>query len=356
MKYIKSFAAAAIVALCTSSCVVIEVNKTAKDSSASSSEKGKSGRTRELRNYETGDFQSLTLSGVGFVTYRQKEGTPSVSIRARTNKLDLMEVSVDNGTLNIDGSKIQGRITKRKLRIEVSSPTLENLVVNGAVNMTCQTTFEGGKINIVSTSASNLTFKKAVKAQDLNVSLNEASNFTASSIESQKLNLVTMGAASSKVSQLNCSLLNTVAGGSACGKFSNVSCDKTNAVTMDAANMNISSLACDNLNTAVMGKADMTIKGIEAQEITGTNMQGSDITLKGKAKKATYVIKNNGISDKSGKIKAKHCKVNEATAHIEGNGTITCHVTDSLKIEGVDRGQVKYKGHPAVRYSADNEQ
>ena len=88
------------------------------------------------KNYVTKDirvdnFTKINLAGSPDVIYTQKNGKPQVKIYTSDNIINLLDVNVKNGVLNI-GFKKGTSVSYNKLEIRISSETLNGVSIAGS--------------------------------------------------------------------------------------------------------------------------------------------------------------------------------------------------------------------------------
>lgn len=234
MKKITCLLAAAAL-LFLPSCRFIRISdQAAEEFDSSISFGGKSGESIKAsgnyitRNEVTGEFHSLTSNLPGNIIY--KPGDCAVSVYGPDNVLDHITVHNENGFLEIKSNLY--RITNLKeLRVEVSSPVLENLNFNGAVDFKAP---------------------DGITALNFNATLNGAGDIHISGLQANEAALTVNGAADASIKGLDCDFIQVSINGAGdatlAGKAGSAELTISGAGDIDAEH-----LQCDDLNTKVRG-------------------------------------------------------------------------------------------------------
>ena len=128
------------------------------------------------RNDVTGEFSALECNLPGDVIYTP--GDCAVSIYAPDNILDIVTVRNQNGTLEIKTNTSRIRNLKH-IKINISSPVLENVVFNGAVDFNAP---------------------QGITALDFRATVNGAGDIDINGLQSSKAALIVNGAGDATIS------------------------------------------------------------------------------------------------------------------------------------------------------------
>lgn len=184
------------------------------------------------KNIRVDDFTKLNIAGSLDVSYSQKPGKPQVEIYTSDNVVNLLDIRVKNGALNV-GFKKNTRVSYNKLEIRISSPTLNVLNLAGS-----------GDVELVN----------GLKTDDLKISV--------------------AGSGDVEGSRIVCTDLTISIAGSG-----DIECDD---------------ITCDNLKASVAGSGDMKLKNVTAN-FTQASVAGSGTAiLSGSTQEAEYSVAGSG--------------------------------------------------------------
>lgn len=168
----------------------------------------KASKNYVTKNIKVSDFTGLSLAGNQKVTYTQQAGKPKVEIYTSDNIVDLLDINVTNGTLNIKFKK-GFNVSYNKLEIRISSETLNKISVAGA-----------GSVKLAN----------GLKTDKLKMSVAGAGNIHANNIScTNSLDFSIAGAGNIQGGNISCAGLTASIAGSGNLKFSNVSATDTKA-------------------------------------------------------------------------------------------------------------------------------
>ena len=144
-----------------------------------------------ITQYETtGEFHAITCNLPGDVIYTP--GECAVSINAPDNVLELVTVRNENGTLQIKSNA--GRIRNlKKITINVSSPVLEELNFNGAVDFNAPEGITALDFNAVVNGAGDIDIK-GLKADNASLIVNGAGDATIKDLDCESISVAINGA------------------------------------------------------------------------------------------------------------------------------------------------------------------
>ena len=144
-----------------------------------------------ITQYETtGEFHAITCNLPGDVIYTP--GECAVSINAPDNVLELVTVRNENGTLQIKANA--GRIRNlKKITINVSSPVLEELNFNGAVDFNAPEGITALDFNAVVNGAGDIDIK-GLKADNASLIVNGAGDATIKDLDCESISVAINGA------------------------------------------------------------------------------------------------------------------------------------------------------------------
>jgi hypothetical protein len=118
----------------------------------------------EKRNFQTGPFTGVELSGVVEVTL-EKSNAHSVSLETYGEVFDYLDVKVKNGILHIGFKNgglprsIQRKYRNLKVISKVTLPVLESVEMSGVTKLFARDRFKANELNIELSGVSNAEFE-----------------------------------------------------------------------------------------------------------------------------------------------------------------------------------------------------
>lgn len=181
------------------------------------------------RNDVTGEFSALECNLPGDVIYTP--GDCAVSIYAPDNILDIVTVRNQNGTLEIKTNTSRIRNLKH-VKINISSPVLENVVFNGAVDFNAP---------------------QGITSLDFRATVNGAGDIDINGLQSSKAALIVNGAGDATISGIDCDDLQVAIAGAGDAIVSGRVSGKANLSISGAGDIDARELQCTDIDTKVRG-------------------------------------------------------------------------------------------------------
>lgn len=181
------------------------------------------------RNDVTGEFSALECNLPGDVIYTP--GECAVSIYAPDNILDIVTIRNQNGTLEIKTNTSRIRNLKH-VKINISSPVLENVVFNGAVDFNAP---------------------QGITALDFRATVNGAGDIDINGLQSSKAALIVNGAGDATISGIDCDDLQVAIAGAGDAIVSGRVSGKANLSISGAGDIDARELQCTDIDTKVRG-------------------------------------------------------------------------------------------------------
>lgn len=181
------------------------------------------------RDEVTGEFHGLVCNLPGDVIYTP--GECAVSIYAPDNVLDLVTVRNENGTLEIKTNTTRIRNLKH-VKINISSPVLENVVFNGAVDFNAP---------------------QGITALDFSATVNGAGDIDINGLKSGNASLNVNGAGDATISGIDCDDLQVAIAGAGDAVVSGRVSGKANLSISGAGDIDARELQCADIDSKVRG-------------------------------------------------------------------------------------------------------
>ena len=181
------------------------------------------------RNETTGEFHSLKSNLPGKIDYTP--GDCAVTIYGPDNVLDHITVTNENGVLEIKSNLYRITNLKKLISVKVSSPVIEQLSFNGAVDFNAP---------------------DGITALNFSATLNGAGDINISGLQANEAVLTVNGAADATIKGLDCDYLQVAINGAGdatlAGKAGNANLTISGAGDIDAEK-----LECPDVSTNVRG-------------------------------------------------------------------------------------------------------
>ncbi len=229
-------AAAALLLL--PSCRFIHISDTAKFkekvasdedwNGSASAERIKASDNYVTRDETTGEFHSLSSNLPGKIIYTP--GDCSVSIYGPDNVLDHITVRNENGSLEIK-SNLYRISNLHELTVKVSSPVLEKLNFNGAVDFKAP---------------------DGITALNFSATLNGAGDVNIHGLQANEAEITVNGAADADIRDIDSDFLRIAINGAGDAKLSGKAARAELAIS-GAGDIDAQKLECNDLNTSVRG-------------------------------------------------------------------------------------------------------
>lgn len=212
------------------------------------------------KNYVTkqikiSDFNQIAVSGSLDVTYTQQSGKPKVEIYTSDNIVDLLDIYVKNGKLNL-GFKKNVKVSYNKLEIRVTSEDLNAVNVAGS---------------------GDFKFTNGLKTDQLKMNVAGSGDITASNIQcSQVFTANVAGSGDIECKQLKAADMDISVAGSGDLKIENALVTSANASVAGSGTVKISGNA-DKANYSVAGSGDLYANDFKVQNISASVAGSGDI-------------------------------------------------------------------------------
>lgn len=212
------------------------------------------------KNYVTkqikvSDFDQIAVSGSLDVTYTQQSGKPKVEIYTSDNIVDLLDIYVKNGKLNL-GFKKNVKVSYNKLEIRVTSEDLNAVNVAGS---------------------GDFKFTNGLKTDQLKMNVAGSGDITASNIQcSQEFTANVAGSGDIECKQLKAADMDISVAGSGDLKIENALVTSANASVAGSGTVKISGNA-DKANYSVAGSGDLYANDFKVQNISASVAGSGDI-------------------------------------------------------------------------------
>lgn len=215
----------------------------------------KASKNYVTKQIKVSDFDQIAVSGSLDVTYTQQSGKPKVEIYTSDNIVDLLDIYVKNGKLNL-GFKKNVKVSYNKLEIRVTSEDLNAVNVAGS---------------------GDFKFTNGLKTDQLKMNVAGSGDITASNIQcSQVFTANVAGSGDIECKQLKAADMDISVAGSGDLKIENAQVTSANASVAGSGTVKISGSA-DKANYSVAGSGDLYANDFKVQNISASVAGSGDI-------------------------------------------------------------------------------
>lgn len=215
----------------------------------------KASKNYVTKQIKVSDFDQIAVSGSLDVTYTQQSGKPKVEIYTSDNIVDLLDIYVKNGKLNL-GFKKNVKVSYNKLEIRVTSEDLNAVNVAGS---------------------GDFKFTNGLKTDQLKMNVAGSGDITASNIQcSQEFTANVAGSGDIECKQLKAADMDISVAGSGDLKIENALVTSANASVAGSGTVKISGNA-DKANYSVAGSGDLYASDFKVQNISASVAGSGDI-------------------------------------------------------------------------------
>lgn len=215
----------------------------------------KASKNYVTKQIKVSDFDQIAVSGSLDVTYTQQSGKPKVEIYTSDNIVDLLDIYVKNGKLNL-GFKKNVKVSYNKLEIRVTSEDLNAVNVAGS---------------------GDFKFTNGLKTDQLKMNVAGSGDITASNIQcSQVFTANVAGSGDIECKQLKAADMDISVAGSGDLKIENALVTSVNASVAGSGTVKISGNA-DKANYSVAGSGDLYANDFKVQNISASVAGSGDI-------------------------------------------------------------------------------
>lgn len=215
----------------------------------------KASKNYVTKQIKVSDFDQIAVSGSLDVSYTQQSGKPKVEIYTSDNIVDLLDIYVKNGKLNL-GFKKNVKVSYNKLEIRVTSEDLNAVNVAGS---------------------GDFKFTNGLKTDQLKMNVAGSGDITASNIQcSQEFTANVAGSGDIECKQLKAADMDISVAGSGDMKIENALVTSANASVAGSGTVKISGNA-DKANYSVAGSGDLYANDFKVQNISASVAGSGDI-------------------------------------------------------------------------------
>lgn len=215
----------------------------------------KASKNYVTKQIKVSDFNQIAVSGSLDVSYTQQSGKPKVEIYTSDNIVDLLDIYVKNGKLNL-GFKKNVKVSYNKLEIRVTSEDLNAVNVAGS---------------------GDFKFTNGLKTDQLKMNVAGSGDITASNIQcSQGFTANVAGSGDIECKQLKAADMDISVAGSGDLKIENALVTSVNASVAGSGTVKISGNA-DKANYSVAGSGDLYANDFKVQNISASVAGSGDI-------------------------------------------------------------------------------
>ena len=200
----------------------------------------KASKNYVTKQIKVSDFNQIAVSGSLDVTYTQQSGKPKVEIYTSDNIVDLLDIYVKNGKLNL-GFKKNVKVSYNKLEIRVTSEDLNAVNVAGSGDITASN-IQCSQVFTANVAGSGDIECKQLKAADMDISV--------------------AGSGDLKIENALVTSANASVAGSGTVKISG-NADKANYSVAGSGDLYANEFKVQNISASVAGSGDIKCHAVE---------------------------------------------------------------------------------------------
>lgn len=201
------------------------------------------------------NFTSINLLGSPDITYTQKAGKPQVEVYTSDNIVDLLDINVKGGTLQV-GFKKGTNVSYDKLEVRVTSETLNGISVTGS---------------------GDIILTNGLKTDDLKISVAGSGDIEANNITcTNNLSVSIAGSGDIEGNHITCANLEASVAGSGDMDLKNITTTKTQASVAGSGTAVLSGTT-QEASYSVAGSGDLQATDFQAKRISASIAGSGDI-------------------------------------------------------------------------------
>lgn len=211
-------------------------------------------------NYVTKDirvdnFSKVSLTGGPHVTYTQKAGKPQVEVYTSDNIVELLDIYVQDGTLNI-GFKKNTSVSYDKLEVRISSEALNGISVAGSGSVTLSNGLKTNNLKIAVAGSGDIKADNVACSGDLGISIAGSGDIEGTNISCTALQTSIAGSGDMKISNITATSTNSSISGSGDVTLSGTTQEATYKIT-GSGNLFASDLQAKSASANVTGSGEI---------------------------------------------------------------------------------------------------
>lgn len=245
MKNLVTFASAILLAFSTTACSQF---RHTEHTGSFSGKTVKASHNYVTKDIKVDNFTGISLKGSPDVTYTQKAGKPQVEIYTSDNIVDLLDIKVVDGTLNI-GFKKGVNVSYNELEVRVSSETLNQIGVAGSGDIALTNGLKTDHLRIAVAGSGDINADNIVCTSNLEVSI--------------------AGSGDIESSNVTCNSLKTSIAGSGDMELKNITASNTE-VSVAGSGKVILSGTTQEANYRISGSGDLSAADFQAKRISAS--------------------------------------------------------------------------------------
>ena len=105
------------------------------------------------------NFKEITMSTVADIYFYQEKGNPTLTIKGEKEMVDLIKTSTENGVLKIYSTEKNFNNNGKKVRIELSAPSVEKITVAGVGDVYMENTVSLDNLHLGLSGVGNMYIK-----------------------------------------------------------------------------------------------------------------------------------------------------------------------------------------------------
>lgn len=207
------------------------------------------------------DFNQITVSGSLDVTYTQQPGKPEVEIYTSDNIVDLLDIYVKGGKLNL-GFKKNVKVAYNKLEIRVSSEHLNTVSIAGSSDFDFANGLKTDHLKMNVAGSGDITASHIQCSQEFSASVAGSGDIECQGLKANNLSISVAGAGDLKIEDAQAISANASVAGSGTVKISG-SADKADYSVAGSGDLYANDFKVQRISASVAGSGDIKCHAVE---------------------------------------------------------------------------------------------
>lgn len=215
------------------------------------------------------DFNKINLIGSGKVYFTQKAGAPAVSVVTSDNVAEILDVHVENNTLQLRLKKGYSVRNMKKLDYTVNAAVLKEMNISGSGDFKLANGLETDELRLSVTGSGDMDCNNINSTGNVTVSISGSGDIETDNLQCGDLKITITGSGDIEMKDLNVSNVDASISGSGDIKL-NGKTEKANYIVTGSGDIAADDLQATDVKARVSGSGDITChatQSIEANRI-----------------------------------------------------------------------------------------
>lgn len=328
--------------LCVQACASASTCRTADNDEAQDS------HPTVTKDFRVSSFSQIDAGAAFDITFTQKSGRPTVSVRTTPRTLERVEVKVTGNTLYLSIKNRPSGWNRRNadhvddVEVTLTSPQLEGIDLYGAAQLELTNDLKAHQLELDLSGASQMRAQDLLCDGGMELDLSGAAQLTCADISCTRMELDASGASKLNMAQLKANAVAADISGASHVSLGltaqHLECNASGGSHLDLSRLHVPTVIIE-----ASGASKAILNDVQTRTLRGLASGASYLEAQGLADRALYSA-TGGSKVQAGNLVAK-----DVEASCSSVGTIECHATDNLKTHTSGQGRIGYKGHPKMQ-------